>query len=639
MVKSLPSLAEQRQETKSHQGMSIMSSLLMVTIVSLIAATMVAVYSMNLAMTQRTYNGSIAMAEAEAGIAEVLYMITLPENFENPEGDPTKVVYGREGETIRSTATPGYTKDEAFHYVSFANGPYPRSTNNCFGDRSAGSLDRTVPNGAFHIVSTGYCKGQYRTVEAVLEKPAFPFGLAASGEIHSRDPFIVKGVRTIAELLNDEETRPGHILCNSPEGVIIETGDSGRSTYVSGFIKSVGPIEVEQPATVLGGIRPFSDESSLTIIDVTLFRNEGQPGVVTLLDDTYVRPQEKDIMYFYSGPMLTYESSVHLDKAMLYVEGDLLIRGPVTGEGLIVVNGNATFESGTTLSGANKMAVICSGDVTIRGNDNYFTGLVYSGGNFDASNVTVVGNTIVNSIDPTRGRADLTNVTFVSNLETADMQIEATSSSASVGQYNGPDFMFPLMIGEAGYFGLDPTWDYEQTDVALPGWFNPAENSVEDGVDWLKNGLLAAALDPSLTFPALGMDPSGDVSVWVRAKALYELAAEIRSAKVGLLEDEDRFERANLDGLPPEEIEGIQASMDLAKALIDELSEQFEREAEGIVNALKTHMETHADGTGRFLRDFVTPDVTKVYHFNLNEYLPESEKVKVMFWRVYNRKF
>lgn len=612
-------------------AVSLVTVFCLVGIVMLLASGMVGVFTLNLNMTQKSFNGSVAEAEAEAGIAELLYRITTEENIDNSKQPPT-VSYGRAGETIRGTITPNLSAEEAYHVVTFATGTgYPHSTNNTYLDSDTGALGRTVPDGMFHVVSTGYCRGQYRTIEALIAKPPFPFGLATSGKLVSRDPFVVKGISSVEDFIDDKTDRPGHILCNSPDGVTIGQSDPPRPTYISGFVKSVGPIAIAQPAEVLGGLRPNADLSTLATIDVTKFRNEGQPGVVTINDPTLVRDQTMDIMYFYSGERLTYERSVKLKQALLYVEGDLVIKGPVTGEGLIVVDGNVTFGSGTTLDGANKMAVLASGDVTIRGANNYFTGLIYCGGNFTASNVTVVGNTIVNSPDPTRGEANLENVTVISNSQTGDMTVTVTSSSRAEGQNNEPDAVLPLGV-TGGTFGLPPDWDYSNGGGGnLGGWIDPKDpQSLYVGI--LMDMWQGSIATPE-SFPALGMPPSGPntAEIWAQAVALYDLAASNRDISVeidgltkSLGSEIDPAIRATIQN----RIATLEAEQLAAEAV-------FRAAAEGLVSNIYDHMQTHADGDGVFDDGTVDMDITIEHRFNLNEYLPESERIKIAYWRVH----
>lgn len=631
------------RNTRARRGLSLMSALFLVALFLTLAATMVAVYSANLNMTQRTLNGTIAQAEAEAGIAEALYRMTREENIDN-SSQPPKVFFGRASEEIRATITPNLSNSEAYHVLTFdRSSAFPHSTNNTYLDADQGSLGRTVPDGTFHLVSTGYCRGQYRTVECVVKKPPFPFGLAASGKIESPDPLVVRGVSSIQALIDGNEDRPGHILCNSSDGVSIgsSTASPPVETFISGFVKSVGPISINQPAQVLGGLRPGADVSTLADIDIQAFKNEGEPGVVTLLEDTYTETQQMDIMYYYQGDTLTYERSVNLNQAFLYVQGNLVMKGPVTGEGLIVVDGDARFESGTALSGSNKMAVLASGDMTIIGNHNYFAGLVYAEGNLNAANVTIVGNTVINSSNPSDGQAELSNVTFISNEETADMTITITSSSKARGQNNEGD-SFPLLAnpGAGGMvFGIPPGGG------DLEGWLMPGDTPAKFQGELVKDiwDTAVSGTDfPQFIQPA--PVPKGTEGLWAQAAALYALAepmgdwnAEIDSkeAQIDELQNSVPVDQASIDQLRAE----ITILEDQIEAHRVANEQAFQDAETAIVQAVFDHKASFTDAHGTLDDTFADMDILREERFNLNEYLPESEKVKVTFWKLHNQRF
>lgn len=649
---------------KKDRGGSLMSALLLITIIMLIAATMAGVFTMNMNITQRVSNGTVALSEAEAGISEVLYLITRDENIEAPSSaeessENPKVTYGFENETIRSTITPGMDSDEAYHVVTFnSSSAYPHSTNNTTLDNDSGSLGRTVPDGMLHIVSTGYCKGQYRSVECIIEKPPFPFGLATSGPIHSTEPLVVKGVSSLDKLVSGDEDRPGHILCNSAEGVRIDQVNPPRPTEISGFIKSAGPAVVAQPAVVRGGIRAHSDASSFADINIENFKNEGEPGVVTLVDNTYPEDQQMDIMYYHPGGGLTYQGSVNMNRALLYVDGDLTINGPVSGEGLIVVNGNATFQAGTTLSGSNKMAVLCSGDMTINGNNNYFTGLVYCEGNLSARNITIVGNTIVNSPDPNKGQALLEDVTVVSNEDTADMTITITSGSGALGQNPVSRYPFPLQVNGGG-LGIPPDND---APGGLLGW--PGAGATPDqiagmlkGPSAFENGSRVPVAEGSATsdnlwsyivanggsaeFNPPAFAPDADALI-NGPGGIKELIASATEAQ-GMVNDLEAAHAAKsaAENEDPKDM----AAIEDANAIIEDLGpkleaaqEAFDTAADSFAQAFYEYGQSHADADGTFDNGTVPMDITQDHRFNLNEYLPESERVKINFWRVYPRR-
>lgn len=619
------------------KGLSLLSVLVLISIVMVVAAAMTGVFTLNMNITQKASNGTIALSEAEAGVTEVLYQVTREGNVKERNGKNPEVTWGQSGETIRGTITPEMRPTEAYHVVTFdTKSSFPYSTNNTTLKNDEGYLGRIVPDGMIHVISTGYCKGQYRTVECVLEKPPFPFGLGTSGPVVSVDPITIKGTSTAAAYdPNKDGDRPGHLLCNSKEGVTIG-GLKGKKTEISGFVKSAGPVSIAQPAEVKGGIRTYADASTLTDINVASFDLDGQPGVVTIVDSVYTQEQKLDVMYKYSGPELHYLRSVALEKAMLYVDGDLTIDGPVTGEGLIVVNGNAHFKSGTALAGSNKMAVLASGDVTIEGNNNYFMGLVYCEGNLKASNISILGTAIVNSKDNSKGRADLKNVTVISNEETRDMTIQITSSRSAGKSGNTGDGIIPSMSIDGGTFGfhpqgLDANGRYDTTGLVD----ETNADTVSDQAVTATQALFDAARD-GVDLPEFISPPAGLVGrsggLWSEARKVFDKAVEIQDLKK-LVDDkpDDNATQAEKDRWQ-------KASDDFDRLTSDAARAKFVRHMTKLGNDIVAYRKGEASSDGSFKDKLVNVDIKKDVRFNLNEYLPESERVKVSFWKVYSHR-
>jgi hypothetical protein len=647
------------------RGISLMSALLLITIVMIIATTMAGVFTMNINITNRVSNASIALSEAEAGIAEVLYQMTHKDNIEGDGNQKNpKIEWGLNGETIRATTTPGMQPDEAYHVVTFDTGSsFPYSTNNTTLTNDSGYDGRVVPDGMFHVISTGYCKGQYRTVECVIEKPPFPFGLATSGAIVSADPIRVVGTSTQAGYDSGETDRPGHILCNSPEGVVIGGDDNpDNTTNITGFVKSVGPIAIAEPAVVRGGIRSGADATTLTDIEIQDFNldAEGADGVITLLDSDYYEDQELDVMYKYlSGGTLHYHGDVNLQRAMIWVNGNLTVDGAVTGEGLIVVTGKVEINDGALLNGTDKMALIAGGDVDI-GKDtgspeaNFFSGLVYTEGNLDARNITIVGNAVVNSPDPAKGRADLENVTFVSNEETGDMTVEITSVSGAQDSYNAPNIQNSSPNFNFGGNGLD-----ENDDGVTDEYFIGADDA-DDKLDWIfdnqfrnsifgPTGELGDLAGDPFVIPAAGFDPYGfNARFASMVGAIQAAQTEILTNDADIAAKETQI--SNLtpgdddDDNDQSQIDQLQSEIDALTAANEELQADaellYETEARQLLQDVRDQARLNANASGTVKTESREGQeiITRNERFNLNEYLPQSDRVKMSFWKVYPRR-
>lgn len=630
-------------------GVSLMSTLLLVTIVVSVAAAMAGMFTLNISLTNRVSNGSVALSEAEAGLAEVLYQISLEDNIEGTGNEENPLVnWGLNGETIRATITPGMNPDEAYHVVTFdPRHGFPYSTNNTNLTNDTGYQGRVVPDGMFHVISTGYCKGQYRTIECVIEKPPFPFGLATSGKIDSADPIRVLGTSSQSGYHAGETDRPGHILCNSPEGVTIRADEHGlTSTEISGFVKSVGPVTIEQPAVVRGGVQSLAEATTLTDIDIQRFKlGSEEQGVITLLDDDYHKDQELDVMYSYSrGGTLRYHGDVELHQAMIWVEGNLVIDGALTGEGLVIVTGNVDINDGANLNGTDKMALLAGGDIDI-GRDggnpeaNYFSGLVYTEGNLTAKNITIVGNAVVNSQNPDKGHAILENVTFVSNEETGDMTTVITTSKEAKGGYDGGDGVGAPPVGDMGFSsGAEIIGDFKQNDL---GYVDSSRiNERDNHIAAMKRDIWARA-EAGAGFPSLeippGLNPDA-ANLWNQLAEILEIAEAYHDA-VKALQDQQKLvdSLSNTDPRKPIEVAKLAP---LTKAMNDAQSTQqdFESTIEGYVDSVYDYVGAYTDDKGSFNDGIHELDITKEIRFNLNEYLPQSDRIKMSFWKVYPRR-
>ena len=83
---------------------------------------------------------------------------------------------------------------------------------------------------------------------------------------------------------------------------------------------------------------------------------------------------------------------------------------------------------------------------------------------------------------------------------------------------------------------------------------------------------------------------------------------------------------------------------DLEKKIADlkdslgEAQLKFDAAALKLAKNIDRLMDENVDSNGTFDDGTVPMDITQDHRFNLNEYLPESEKIKISFWKVYPRR-
>jgi hypothetical protein len=375
-----------------------------------------------------------------------------------------------------------------------------------------------------HVVATGWCRGEYRTVEAVLMHPPFPYGLAASGRLYSADPLVVKGTSSASAYSAGQADRPGHVVSNSPAGIRVDRpADTPAEmvSYISGFVKSAGPVSIAPPATVRMGVRAEATETELPRVLIEDFRNASDSGVIHITEDQF-GSQVLDVMYFYQGAQpLVYNGAVEMKDSFLFVDGDLVIFGGVKGRGAIVATGGVRIEGGVSLDGANHVAVLAGKDIVLRGGGNHFQGILYCEGNLQAENVTVVGNTILNSPTPAGGNANLRNVTIVTNESAGRLSFTAVSNTAARGQ---------------NAFGRTPVTVQFAHGLAYPqprssGTGPPADPQKKDLIMVQSNDLFEWAQDPDSPVTQLRLNTTGAVDEAMEGAGYYEgyVPADVRA--------------------------------------------------------------------------------------------------------------
>ncbi|MBI3928088.1 MAG: hypothetical protein HY319_21270 [Armatimonadetes bacterium] len=607
---------------KRTRGSSLYSALAVLAILAVVVAGMTGLYTMGLNHIQSLTNGEMAQAEAEAALAELLARLT---------ADPD---YGTREEEIRGRVTPGLTDQQAHHVLTFRAGTgVPHSTHAASGSQP-GSLGRTVPAGTVHAVAVGHCRGQYRTLEALIERPPFPYGLAASGRIESASPLVVKG--TSGDWEEGKEDRPGHVVSNSLQGIGIGKRE-GLETCITGFAKSVGPIDILQPARVLEGILPHSAPTVLPDIPLQTFDNQGSPGVVNVVDTDF-SGQVLDVMYR-SAHDIRYNGPVEMRNAFLYVDGDLTVFGSLSGVGAIVATGDITLKGGSALGGLNRLALLAGGRVTLHGEGNYFQGLVYAEGGIDARNIVVVGNAIANHPDsPEQAGAQLDQVTIVADASSAVLAFTATSSSQAQSQEEAGRVPFQIDVAGGFFPNSESGGDPETESGGDENTYGSIDEAAQDVGEQL-DGIWQDALDGKQSLLMLGLQskPGPVLTIYKQFEELFWMAGEAAR----LVAEIKKLDPPPADDPDTPADEGAEAQAGLAQleGKLGALEEKYKLAAEKGVEAYTGFMQEHTEANGAY-KDLegVTLDVTREYRIDVNSYLPESELYKIGYWHVYGYK-
>lgn len=280
---------------------------------------------------------------------------------------------------------------------------------------AVGARGRTVPENSVHLVARGRVSNVVQWVECVYHRPPFPNGLIATGEVSASGLYLTGVSRGgsyqggAPDTIEPSHRAPANLFSNARVEL------SGAS-LINGSVGAVGQVEMSPDCTVSGELRSACSDEEVPELDLaakmaTLVRNSYEvssgTGDLTLVDG----------WFSHSPSDLHVPGNLDLNHSVLCVQGDLRVDQSVTGTGFVLVDGDVHIaDGGSNVVGSDQIALAARGDVTLRPNSaqgNYFKGLIYSEGNLEARDITVVGAMVVNGKNGKAGTVELENVRFI----------------------------------------------------------------------------------------------------------------------------------------------------------------------------------------------------------------------------------
>lgn len=339
----------------------------------------------------------------------------------------------------------------------------PYSTNLWDTDESKTGWDGyAVPKRSLHLVAVGRCRGVERVVQTVLHIPPFPYVIASSGTVNSDGGLLVTGVADAKDVaikdgvvtIPQEKETAGHVASNG-------TGDPalllGPDTEVTGDVRAAGEITLDPGAVVRGEVRPKVDPIGIPKLDIDSYDPAGRPGVQHLDNEEYPNSTYTDRLKLEgfvrrAGNLEVTSKGLELKGAVLFVDGDLEVRGPIEGKGALIVTGDCTLHGGAKLSTDNEAALVVGGDVEIQGDgrQSTFVGLVYTEGNFTAEDITLVGAFVANNVSSAGSAMRMNRVNLVSIPSKTDFSFARTLNAR---------YFDTKMTGWA--FGNGNSWNFQ----------------------------------------------------------------------------------------------------------------------------------------------------------------------------------
>lgn len=383
-------------------GSSTGTVIMALSLGSLLLFTAAHVSTTHLQLCTRLESGALARNLAESTLAEALQQVVNNENFgkanEQVLGDVSDYPAGSLG------------------LVSFTSSPLvPTSKNNLSSSSNTAGALGVIPRNTVHMVALGRVGPQRHLVEMLYYRPPFPKALMASGPIKVTNSLRVTGIDPNVPFPGTSPPvsipRPASLASNSADNPAMELGPQ---SYVSGDVGAVGTIRLDPTARVQGEVRQGTDAQPIPPLDINDLINRASGASGTSRVSGTLSTLRVD-WYTGSDSSLTITGDLELvEGGVLWVKQDLDIQGCIKGQGLILCGGEVRVGQGASLSAQNLVAIAAQGDVRLRAADRsyYFQGLVYSKGNLNARDITVLGAVVVNGPSG-QGRMDLENVDLV----------------------------------------------------------------------------------------------------------------------------------------------------------------------------------------------------------------------------------
>lgn len=384
----------------------------------------------HLNLQSKMTNGSRALDVARAAVNLGLERVLANPDYGKNPGDDTLLEFkDSQGAIGRMTFNPTQAT---------LNG-IPASLNNLSGvEVKPGSTGQLVPLKAVHLVATGSFRNVTRTVEVVLSLPPYPYAAASDGPISARS--VIVGAlppNTDPGLAANARLKPANLLSNASGSNSLFLGEGST---VSGDLMARGGIKVDRSAQVKGLVRPNQEERELPRWKTEDYDPKllGRPYLE--LQETYTPggaadpispppgtpatpgegvghggpPTEGDVItpgedggpkgpspgvVKFTGTVrrqgnLNVEGDLDVEGALVYVDGNLNVNGALLGKGVVVTTGNLTVRDHAEVDAQDKVALMAKKKLTLKGggrSSSLITGILYSEGGFEASQLTLRG--------------------------------------------------------------------------------------------------------------------------------------------------------------------------------------------------------------------------------------------------------
>lgn len=396
----------------------------------------------------------------------------------------------------------------------------PVSLNNLQGTEvKSGSTGQVVPLKTVHLVGVGTFRNVTRKVEVMLSLPPYPYAAASDGPINARQVVVGAVPPGTALGMPPAKLKPANLLSNAEGGQALTLGEGST---VTGDLMAKGGIKVDQSAQVKGLVRPNQEERELPIwktddYDPKLLgrpylelqesysaspsgtgRKPGE-STTSLSQEPSNRASSNGAAVKFTGTVrrqgnLNIEGDLDVEGALLFVDGNLNVNGALTGKGVVVANGDLTIRDHAEVDAQDKVALLAKKKLTLKGEgraSSLITGILYSEGGFEASQLTLRGVVISREGASGTKAVTLNGTRLVKEPEAVTVTVAPTTQSATFSVLLG---VVPTSAG--GGFLIEPISEdarlkFDQSQGFETG---PQMEQVVDGsgesttISWVSSG-------------------------------------------------------------------------------------------------------------------------------------------------------
>jgi len=414
---------------------------------------------------------------AQSGISEAIARVRQDANW------------GTTAQTYALERTMPHTHDpQAGFSLTFDPSRPNASVNNVRGD----FIVKNCPPGALLLTSTGHCNGYTSTCQALIAAPPFPYAIASSGPIRSQNGLVLGSVPAGFDPtagLDLDRLGPAEMMT---QGLDDAGGAAlvlkGQSTIV-GTGHSAGSVDIDEDTVKVDGeLLPNARTEDVPLISLSELDFTSDPNTQTLPRSDFQDSEKLSGLLQWSptsGESLTFKKGLALNGATLRVRGNLVIEGPITGAGALLVDGNVTIQGGAQLSADNQVAILSQGSVSVTGQgagSSYLQGLIYAAGEdgIKLQDCTVVG-TVLNAGKTSSGAGapmQVERATVAFDSKAVSMSVDLSASGVDDGtRFSRARLKNPLPLST---FYRDGAWDIPSNvrppySASNPFGFSPLE--------------------------------------------------------------------------------------------------------------------------------------------------------------------